>query len=33
MNYIAIKEEIKIPASKAPVFKAGKALKDRVTNN
>ena len=24
------KEEIKIPASKAPVFKAGKALKDRV---
>ena len=27
------KEEIKIPASKAPVFKAGKALKDRVTNN
>ena len=24
------KEEIKIPASKAPVFKAGKALKDLV---
>ena len=24
------KEEIKIPASKAPVFKAGKALKDQV---
>ena len=24
------KEEIRIPASKAPVFKAGKALKDRV---
>ena len=24
------KEEIKIPASKAPAFKAGKALKDRV---
>ena len=24
------KEEIKIPASKAPVFKAGKALKDKV---
>ena len=24
------KEEIKIPASKAPVFKAGKALKDEV---
>ena len=24
------KEEIKIPASKAPVFKAGKALKDAV---
>jgi DNA-binding protein HU-beta len=24
------KEEIKIPASKAPVFKAGKALKDYV---
>ena len=24
------KEEIKIPASKYPVFKAGKALKDRV---
>ena len=23
-------EEIKIPASKAPVFKAGKALKDQV---
>ena len=23
-------EEIKIPATKAPVFKAGKALKDRV---
>ena len=27
------KEEIKIPASKAPVFKAGKALKDLVNNN
>ena len=27
-----IKEEIKIPASKAPVFKAGKALKDLVNN-
>ena len=27
------KEEIKIPASKAPVFKAGKALKDVVNNN
>ena len=26
------KEEIKIPASKAPVFKAGKALKDLVIN-
>ena len=26
------KEEIKIPASKAPVFKAGKALKDIVNN-
>ena len=26
------KEEIKIPASKAPVFKAGKALKDLVNN-
>ena len=26
------KEEIKIPASKAPVFKAGKALKDVVNN-
>ena len=26
------KEEIKIPASKAPVFKAGKALKERVNN-
>ena len=26
------KEEIKIPASKAPVFKAGKALKDRVNH-
>ena len=25
------KEEIKIPASKAPVFKAGKALKDAVS--
>ena len=25
------KEEIKIPASKAPAFKAGKALKDAVT--
>ena len=25
------KEEIKIPASKVPVFKAGKALKDAVT--
>ena len=24
------KEEIKIPASKAPVFKAGKGLKDKV---
>ncbi len=24
------KEEIKIPASKAPIFKAGKALKDSV---
>ena len=24
------KEEIKIPASKAPVFKAGKALKDMI---
>ncbi len=24
------KEEIKIPASKAPAFKAGKALKDKV---
>jgi DNA-binding protein HU-beta len=24
------KEEIKIPASKAPVFKAGKALKDTI---
>lgn len=24
------KEEIKIPASKAPIFKAGKALKDTV---
>ena len=24
------KQEIKIPASKAPVFKAGKALKDKV---
>jgi DNA-binding protein HU-beta len=24
------KEEIKVPASKAPVFKAGKALKDAV---
>ena len=24
------KEEIKIPASKAPVFKAGKALKDSI---
>ena len=24
------KEEIKIPASKAPVFKAGKALKEKV---
>ena len=24
------KEEIKIPASKAPVFKAGKALKDAI---
>ena len=27
------KEEIKIPASNAPVFKAGKALKDLVNNN
>ena len=27
------KEEIKIPASKAPVFKAGKALKDLVNKN
>ncbi len=27
------KEEIKIPASKAPVFKAGKALKDLVNQN
>ena len=27
------KEEIKIPASKAPVFKAGKALKDLVNNS
>ena len=26
------KEEIKIPATKAPVFKAGKALKDLVNN-
>ena len=26
------KEEIRIPASKAPVFKAGKALKDVVNN-
>ena len=26
------KEEIKIPASKAPVFKDGKALKDLVNN-
>ena len=26
------KEEIKIPASKAPVFKAGKALNDLVNN-
>ena len=26
------KEEIKIPASKAPVFKAGKQLKDLVNN-
>ena len=26
------KEEIKIPASKAPVFKAGKAFKDLVNN-
>ena len=26
------KEEIKIPASKAPAFKAGKALKDAVAN-
>ena len=26
------KEEIKIPASKAPVFKAGKAFKDVVNN-
>lgn len=27
------KEEIKIPASKAPVFKAGKALKDLVNKS
>ena len=27
------KEEIKIPASKAPVFKAGKSLKDLVNKN
>ena len=27
------KEEIKIPASKAPVFKAGKALKDVVNSS
>ena len=27
------KQEIKIPASKAPVFKAGKALKDAVNNS
>ncbi len=27
------KEEIKIPASKAPVFKAGKALKDVVNKS
>ena len=27
------KEEIKIPASKAPVFKAGKQLKDIVNNS
>ena len=27
------KEEIKIPASKAPVFKAGKALKEVVNNS
>jgi len=26
------KEEIKIPASKAPVFKAGKALKELIQN-
>ena len=26
------KEELKIPASKAPVFKAGKAFKDLVNN-
>ncbi|MGI6076671.1 MAG: HU family DNA-binding protein [Fastidiosipilaceae bacterium] len=26
------KEEIKIPASKAPVFKAGKGLKDKVNH-
>lgn len=26
------KEEIKIPASKAPAFKAGKGLKDRVND-
>ncbi len=26
------KEDIIIPASKAPVFKAGKALKDKVSN-
>ena len=29
-RYPQTKEEIKIPASKAPVFKAGKALKDVV---
>ena len=27
------RQEIKIPASKAPVFKAGKALKDLVNNS
>lgn len=28
----ATKEEIEIPASKAPAFKAGKGLKDKVNN-
>ncbi len=28
----ATKEQIRIPASKAPVFKAGKGLKDKVNN-